>query len=94
MVRDDEFVDSVAKLSVSPNPVGEGAGKTVATVTVTTSEDKKPHGEASVTVKTSDGTAKAGSDYTALDTSVKFTESDFSSVTVDGNTRVSSDENR
>ena len=87
VVRDDEFVDSVAKLSVSPNPVGEGAGKTVATVTVTTDGDKKPHGEASVTVKTSDGTATADSDYTALDTSVKFTESDFSSVTVDGNTR-------
>ena len=87
VVQDDEFLASTGALTVSPNPVGEGAGRTTATVTVTTTGSKKPHGEASVTVETSDGTAEAGSDYTALDTSVKFVEADFSSVTVDGNTR-------
>ena len=87
IVQDDEFLASSGALTVSTNPVGEGAGTTTATVTVTTTGDKVPHGEASVTVETSDGTATAGSDYTGVDTSVKFTESDFSSVTVDGNTR-------
>ena len=87
IVQDDEFLASTGVLTVSTNPVGEGAGTTTATVTVTTTGDKVPHGEASVTVETSDGTATAGSDYTGVDTSVKFTESDFSSVTVDGNTR-------
>ena len=87
VVQDDEFLASTGALTVSPNPVGEGAGSTTATVTVTTTGSKKPHGEASVTVETSDGTAEAGSDYTALDTSVKFVEADFSSVTVNGNTR-------
>ena len=67
--------------------MGEGAGKTVATVTVTTSSDKKPHGQVSIPVTTSDGTATAGSDFTALNASLSFAEGDFSGVTVDGNSR-------
>ena len=66
LVKDDDFVASTAALSVSPDPVGEGAGKTVATVTVTTSSDKKPHGQVSIAVTTSDGTATSGADFTAL----------------------------
>ena len=87
LVKDDEFVASVAKLSVDPDPVGEGDGKTVATVTVTTSEDKKPHGQVSIPVTTSDGTATSGADFTALNASLSFAEGDFSGVTVDGNSR-------
>ena len=87
LVRDDEFVDSVATLSVAPNPVGEGDGKTVATVTVTTDGDKKPHGRVTVPVSTTNGTAIAGSDFTALDASLAFAEGDFSGVQVDGNSR-------
>ena len=87
LVKDDEFVASTAALSVSPDPVGEGAGKTVATVTVTTDGDKKPHGQVSIPVTTSDGTATAGSDFTALNASLSFAEGDFSGVTVDGNSR-------
>ena len=64
VVQDDEFLASTGVLTVSPNPVGEGSDKTTATITVTTTGDKKPHGEASVAVETSDGTAIAGSDYT------------------------------
>ena len=86
VVQDDEFPASTGILTVSPNPVGEGAGSATTSVTVTTTEDRKPHGEAFVAVVTSDDTAEAGSDYTGVDTSVKFTEADFSSVTVDENT--------
>ncbi len=86
VVQDDEFPASTGILTVSPNPVGEGAGSATASVTVTTTEDRRPHGEASVAVVTSDGTAEAGSDYTGVDTSVTFTEADFSSVMVDVNT--------
>ena len=87
LVQDDEFPASTAVLTVSPNPVGEGAGKTTATVTVTTTGDKKPHGGAFVAVEASDGTAEAGSDYTGVDATIKFTETDFSSVTVDEENR-------
>ena len=82
-MRDDDFVASVAKLSVLPDPVGEGAGKTTATVTVTTSEDKKPHGQVSIPVTTSDGTATSGADFTALNASLSFAEGDFSGVKVE-----------
>ena len=82
LVQDDEFPASTAVLTVSPNPVGEGAGETTATVTVTTTGDKKPHGEAFVAVEASDGTAEAGSDYTGVDATIKFAEADFSSVMV------------
>ena len=42
VVQDDEFLASEAVLSVSPNPIGEGMGVTIATITVTTKGDKKP----------------------------------------------------
>ncbi len=87
LVRDDEFVASVAELSVAPNPVGEGGGKTAAMVTVTTSETGAPHGRVTVPVHTANGTATAGTDFSALDTSLTFAESDFSGVEVDGNSR-------
>ena len=45
VVKDDDFVESEAVLSVSPNPIGEGTGKTIATITVTTMGDKRPHGK-------------------------------------------------
>lgn len=86
LVQDDEFPTSNGVLSVSPNPVGEGSGTTTAKVTVTTIGDKKPHGEASVTVKTLDGTALAGTDYSEVDSTLKFTEEDFSEISVDENT--------
>ena len=42
IVKDDEFVESEAVLSVSPNPIGEGMGETIATITVTTKGDSAP----------------------------------------------------
>ena len=40
IVQDDDFPEAEAVLSVSPNPVGESSGKTVATVAVTTAEQE------------------------------------------------------
>ena len=59
LVQDDDFVASVAVLTISPNPVEETEGKTLATITVTTEEDKKPHGQVSIPLSTSDSTAEA-----------------------------------
>ena len=87
IVKDDEFVESEAVLSVSPNPIGEGMGKTIATITVTTKGDKRPHGKITIPLTTSDGTAASGEDYTGIDTTLTFSESDFAQINLDGNTR-------
>ena len=87
VVKDDEFVESEAVLSVSPNPIGEGMGETIATITVTTKGDKKPHGKVTIPLTTSDGTATSGEDYTELDTTLTFSESDFAQIDLGGNTR-------
>ena len=87
VVKDDEFVESEAVLSVSPNPIGEGMGETIATITVTTKGDQRPHGKVTIPLTTSDGTATSGEDYTELDTTLTFAESDFAQIDLDGNTR-------
>ena len=87
VVKDDEFVESEAVLSVSPNPIGEDMGKTIATITVTTKGDKRPHGKITIPLSTSDGTATSGEDYSELDTTLTFSESDFAQIELDGNTR-------
>ena len=87
VVKDDEFVESEAVLSVSPNPIGEGMGETIATITVTTKGDQRPHGKVTIPLTTSDGTATSGEDYTELDTTLTFAESDFTQIDLDGNTR-------
>ena len=87
VVKDDEFVESEAVLSVSPNPIGEGMGKTIATITVTTKGDKKPHGKVTIPLTTTEGTATSGEDYTGLDTTLTFSESDFAQIDLDDNTR-------
>ena len=87
VVKDDEFVESGAVLSVSPNPIGEGMGETIATITVTTKGDERPHGKVAIPLTTSDGTATSGEDYTELDTTLTFAESDFTQIDLDDNTR-------
>ena len=63
VVHDDEFVASEAALRVGPSPVEESSGAVTATVTVTTSVDKLPHGEVTIPLSTTDVSATAGSDY-------------------------------
>ena len=84
LVEDDDLPDSAATLTVSPNPVREGAGEAVATVTLITSEDRAPHGRVSIPISTSGGTATAGEDYTVVDSSLVFMEEDFSKVEENG----------
>ena len=66
------------ELSVASASVAEG-GAVVWTVTATTPDDVQPETgfEMEVEVTTTDGTAKAGSDYTALDETVTFRRADF-----------------
>ena len=87
VVKDDDFVESEAVLIVSPNPIGEGMGETIATITVTTKGDKRPHGKVAIPLTTSNGTATSGEDYTELDTTLTFAETDFAQIDLDGNTR-------
>ena len=87
VVQDDEFLASEAVLSVSPNPIGEGMGKTTATLTVITNGDKRPHGNITIPLTTSDGTATSGEDYSELGTTLTFSESDFAQIELDGNIR-------
>ena len=89
VVHDDEFLASGAVLTAAPNPVGEGDGNTVVTVTVTTEGNILPHGQVTIPVTTSAGTASGGNDYTELDSTLTFSESDFSQVEVDGNSHYS-----
>ena len=87
VVKDDDFVESEAVLSVSPNPIGESMGKTIATITVTTKGDKRPHGKVTIHLITSDGTATSGEDYTGIDTTLTFSQLDFVQIDLDGNIR-------
>ena len=84
---DDDFPAASATLSVSPNPLAEGA-TTTATITVTTQADRQPHGDGG-TLRLSQKyvTAESG-DLTPLSQDlIDVSASDFSTTTVGGNTR-------
>ena len=49
--------------------------------------DKKPHGNVTIPLTTSDGTATSGEDYSELDTTLTFSESDFAQIDLDDSTR-------
>ena len=85
-MQDDDFPESEAVLGVSPNPVNEGTGQATATITVTTDYDKMPHGQVSIPITTSDGSAKAGEDYVELSDSLVFAGGDFSEIQINGDT--------
>ena len=86
VVQDDDFPESEALLGVSPNPVNESAGQATVTITITTDYDKMPHGQVSIPITTSDGSAKAGEDYVELSDSLFFAERDFSEIQINGDT--------
>ena len=86
VVQDDDFPESEAVLGVSPNPVSEGTGQATATITITTDYDKMPHGQVSMPITTSDGSAKAGEDYGELSDSLVLAEGDFSAIQINGDT--------
>ena len=69
-MHDDDFPESEAVLAVSPNPVNESAGQATATITITTDYDQAPHGQVSILITTSGGSAKASEDYVELSDSL------------------------
>ena len=85
-VQDDDFPMAVAVLDVSPTTVDEGNPVT-ATVTATTRRDELPHsGGGTIALSTADGTATAGSDYTAITPTaggLVFDVGDFAHVDTD-----------
>ena len=86
-VRDDDFPQATAVLTVDPNPVPEGGSVTV-TVTVTTDSGHEPNaGGGAITVSTSDGTATQPDDYGPLSQVHNIAVPDFSPVEVAGSTR-------
>ena len=80
-VNDDDFPASTATLMVSPNPIEEDGGNVTVTLKVVTNADQQPHADAGdITIKTSNATAVAGTDYTALDTTQPVAQTAFTSV--------------
>ena len=87
LVLDDDFPAATATLSVSPNPVPEGA-TTTAIITVTTQADRQPHGSGGPLVLRAIADTAQASDLTALNqTSFELSPDDFSTTTVDSGTR-------
>ena len=86
-VKDDDFPEAVAKMSVTPNPVSEGGTVTV-TLTVTTNADQMPHGDyGTITISTTDGTATQPGDYVALDQTEDLEAGDFVRKLLNGQPR-------
>ena len=78
LVKDDDFPEATAVLSVLPNPAAEGETAT-ATIRVVTDADEQPHGAGgTLTLSISDGTTKSA-DYGSLSlTSFSVADTDFS----------------
>ncbi len=85
VVVDDDFPVANAVLSIDPpdGMVDEGDDVTV-TVTITTEEAQEPHEDGgAIRLSTADGTAQAGSDYTAITTAdgkLTFERDDFEEI--------------
>ena len=89
-VADDDFPVATAVLTVDPARVDEGNPVT-ATVTITTAREEIPHeGAGTIQLGTADGSATAGSDYTAIpaaDGALTFALDDFTRQDVGGEMR-------
>ena len=86
-VKDNDFPQATAALTVNPNPVVEGEPVTV-TVTVTTDLDQEPHADGGfIEVSTLDGTAASPQDYVFLRESFIVDAAHFSAATVSGNNK-------
>ncbi len=84
LVLDNDFPAATTTLSVSPNPVSEGA-TTTAFITVTTHADRQPHGIGGpLTLSANADTAQAGDFGIPNQTTLQVSPGDFSTTTVDG----------
>ena len=86
-VKDNDFPQATAALTVNPNPVVEGEPVTVS-VTVTTDLDQQPHADGGfIEVSTLDSTATSPQDYAFLRESFTIDAAHFSAATVSGNNK-------
>ena len=86
-VKDNDFPQATAALTVNPNPVVEGEPVTVS-VTVTTDSDQQPHADGGfIEVSTLDSTATSPQDYAFLRESFTVDAAHFSAATVSGNNK-------
>ena len=86
-VKDNDFPQATAALTVNPNPVAEGEPVTVS-VTVTTDLDQEPHADGGfIEVSTLDDTAASPQDYVFLQESFIVDAAHFSAATVSGNNK-------
>ena len=88
-IRDDEQVPVTLGWNPATVAVNEGSSAVRLNATATTTSDKRPEAGFSfdASIATSPGTADATDDYTHVSTTVTFQQSDFRSLTVDGNRR-------
>ena len=88
IVMDDDFPEATAVLEVSPRQVDEG-GTVTAAVVMTTARDEQPREDGgTILLSTTDGTATAGDDYTAISPAsgaLTFAQADFKRVDIDSN---------
>lgn len=81
-ILDDDFPVANAMLSISPNPVTEG-GMVTATITVTTSANRQPHGSGGTLTLSLDAGSAHSDDYTVLSQlSFPVSADDFNSTSV------------
>lgn len=82
LVKDDDFPESSATLSVNPPRVSEGANSTLS-ITVTTTHDQDPHGHGgTLTLAPVDGTAKADDYGSVSQSAFSIVPSDFSRIDI------------
>ena len=86
-VKDNDFPQATAALTVNPNPVVEGEPVTVS-VSVTTDSDQKPHADGGfIEVRTLDGTAASPQDYAFQREIFAVGAGDFSVTNVGGSNK-------
>ena len=85
-VSDNDVPETDVTLS-GPDSVAEEVDTFVVQVSARTVSDEEPHGSLSVRLRSSDGTAKAGSDFTSVRETVRFLPADFTRIEEGGEGR-------
>ena len=87
LVLDDDFPAATTTLTVSPNPVSEGA-TTTAIITITTHADTQPHGSGGSLMLSADANTAQTDDFAISGQTIfEVSPGDFSAATSDGVTR-------
>ena len=76
-VLDNDFPATGITISVDKNPIPEDDGAVTVTVKATTDAMERPHDSRTFTLRTTDGTATAGEDYTEITDTLQFDPTNF-----------------